>query len=82
VLEKVGGPGEARTPDPLVANQVLSQLSYRPTGALLIVRGKSAVVKRWEVNWRLNYSLNETYISLKSAEHAHHTTAERPDGVA
>ena len=25
-----GGPGEARTPDPLVANQVLSQLSYRP----------------------------------------------------
>src|SRR6266567_6151811 len=25
-----GGPGEDRTPDPLVANQVLSQLSYRP----------------------------------------------------
>jgi hypothetical protein len=25
-----GGPGEVRTPDPLVANQVLSQLSYRP----------------------------------------------------
>ena len=29
--ELLGGPGEARTPDPLVANQVLSQLSYRPT---------------------------------------------------
>ncbi len=27
---KAGGPGEVRTPDPLVANQVLSQLSYRP----------------------------------------------------
>ncbi len=25
-----GGPGEDRTPDPLVANQVLSHLSYRP----------------------------------------------------
>jgi hypothetical protein len=27
----VGGPGEDRTPDPMVANHVLSQLSYRPT---------------------------------------------------
>ena len=26
----IGGPEEARTPDPLNANQVLSQLSYRP----------------------------------------------------
>lgn len=32
ITEKVGGPGEDRTPDPLVANQVLSQLSYRPIG--------------------------------------------------
>lgn len=30
VTRSVGGPGEDRTPDPLVANQVLSQLSYRP----------------------------------------------------
>jgi hypothetical protein len=27
---KVGGPGGVRTPDPMVANHVLSQLSYRP----------------------------------------------------
>ena len=26
----IGGPGEVRTPDPMVANHVLSQLSYRP----------------------------------------------------
>ena len=30
VVEKIGGPGEVRTPDPMVANHVLSQLSYRP----------------------------------------------------
>src|SRR5579859_1111479 len=30
-FEMIGGPGEDRTPDPLVANQVLSQLSYRPS---------------------------------------------------
>ncbi len=28
---RFGGPGEVRTPDPMVANHVLSQLSYRPT---------------------------------------------------
>ena len=27
---RFGGPGEVRTPDPMVANHVLSQLSYRP----------------------------------------------------
>ena len=27
-----GGPDRIRTDDPLVANQMLSQLSYRPTG--------------------------------------------------
>ena len=32
VAEDIGGPEGARTPDPLVANQVLSQLSYRPGG--------------------------------------------------
>ena len=30
VAESVGGPEGARTPDPMVANHVLSQLSYRP----------------------------------------------------
>jgi len=30
VAENIGGPEGARTPDPLVANQVLSHLSYRP----------------------------------------------------
>ena len=29
-FELIGGPGEVRTPDPMVANHVLSQLSYRP----------------------------------------------------
>ena len=32
VLEKFGGDEEDRTPDPLLARQVLSQLSYTPTG--------------------------------------------------
>ena len=31
-LKRFGGPGGVRTPDPMVANHVLSQLSYRPTG--------------------------------------------------
>ena len=35
-IELIGGPGEDRTPDPMVANHVLSQLSYRPTFALSI----------------------------------------------
>ncbi len=39
VTRKIGGPGEARTPDPLVANQVLSQLSYRPASTLHFTRG-------------------------------------------
>jgi hypothetical protein len=30
VINSIGGPEGIRTPDPLVANQVLSQLSYRP----------------------------------------------------
>ena len=42
----VGGPEGARTPDPLVANQVLSQLSYRPARtALLILTGNLLIVK-------------------------------------
>jgi hypothetical protein len=46
VVEKVGGPEGARTPDPLVANQVLSQLSYRPAQSLLfIVTGNLEIVK-------------------------------------
>ena len=31
--ERVGGDEEDRTPDPLLARQVLSQLSYTPTGS-------------------------------------------------
>jgi hypothetical protein len=31
VIEKIGGRGGARTPDPLLAKQALSQLSYTPT---------------------------------------------------
>ena len=38
-MADVGGPEGARTPDPLVANQVLSQLSYRPTSRLQFTRG-------------------------------------------
>jgi hypothetical protein len=30
-LRKIGGAEEARTPDPLLAKQVLFQLSYSPT---------------------------------------------------
>ena len=33
--EKLGGDEEDRTPDPLLARQVLSQLSYTPTVARL-----------------------------------------------
>ena len=38
LIEKglVGGPGEDRTPDPMVANHVLSQLSYRPFRVTLL----------------------------------------------
>ena len=32
-LKRVGGDEEDRTPDPLLARQVLSQLSYTPTGS-------------------------------------------------
>ena len=32
-FKRVGGDEEDRTPDPLLARQVLSQLSYTPTGS-------------------------------------------------
>ncbi len=35
--EKLGGRGGIRTPDPLLAKQMLSQLSYTPTGGCNIV---------------------------------------------
>ncbi len=42
-----GGPEGIRTPDPLVANQVLSQLSYRPIKrSKFIVNGKCHTVKQ------------------------------------
>ena len=45
----IGGPGEVRTPDPMVANHVLSQLSYRPivpynhTGREILIRQAKGV---------------------------------------
>ena len=43
MIKKFGGDEENRTPDPLLARQVLSQLSYTPTDAWLplIKRGMS-----------------------------------------
>ena len=43
MIKKFGGDEENRTPDPLLARQVLSQLSYTPTDAWLplIERGVS-----------------------------------------
>ena len=43
MIKKFGGDEENRTPDPLLARQVLSQLSYTPTDARLplIERGVS-----------------------------------------
>jgi hypothetical protein len=35
--KKVGGRGRARTADPLLAKQVLSQLSYTPTVGLTLI---------------------------------------------
>ena len=42
-MEEIGGADRDRTDDPLVANQVLSQLSYSPTS---VVSGQLAVVSR------------------------------------
>ena len=42
---KVGGRGRDRTGDPLLAKQVLSQLSYTPT-ALFILRHAARLVKK------------------------------------
>ena len=36
-VSKIGGDDGNRTHDPLLAGQVLSQLSYTPTGTLLII---------------------------------------------
>ena len=35
MIKKFGGDEENRTPDPLLARQVLSQLSYTPTDVLI-----------------------------------------------
>jgi hypothetical protein len=37
VIEKTGGREEIRTPDPLLAKQVLSQLSYTPAVGLTLI---------------------------------------------
>ena len=43
---KFGGDEENRTPDPLLARQVLSQLSYAPKTDVLMIPKKQAFVKR------------------------------------
>ena len=37
-LKRLGGDEEARTPDPLLAKQVLYQLSYTPTSEVVFAR--------------------------------------------
>ena len=54
--KRSSGDGEIRTHDPLLARQVLSQLSYTPTGAthrlLWWLSGKHSLILRNEVGWR------------------------------
>ena len=38
MIKKFGGDEENRTPDPLLARQVLSQLSYTPIVSLIFLR--------------------------------------------
>ena len=45
MIEKIGGRDRVRTCDPLLAKQVLSQLSYTPTEANLINSKASAAVR-------------------------------------
>jgi hypothetical protein len=45
VIEKIGGRDRVRTCDPLLAKQVLSQLSYTPTVAIAINSNASAAVR-------------------------------------
>ena len=45
VIEKIGGRDRVRTCDPLLAKQVLSQLSYTPTVASFINSKASAAVR-------------------------------------
>jgi hypothetical protein len=45
VIEKIGGRDRVRTCDPLLAKQVLSQLSYTPTVANAINSNASAAVR-------------------------------------
>jgi hypothetical protein len=46
VIEKIGGRDRVRTCDPLLAKQVLSQLSYTPTaGSAIDVKAFAAVRK-------------------------------------
>ena len=55
-FKRFGGDEEDRTPDPLLARQVLSQLSYTPTG-----------YARLQV--RLRYSLKILLQTLKIKQH-------------
>ena len=50
---KFGGDEENRTPDPLLARQVLSQLSYTPTGIALTPFQDGKVCHR-NFKWRLD----------------------------
>ena len=49
-MELVGGPGEDRTPDPMVANHVLSQLSYRPNLHIIKLLQITPTCQFW-VHW-------------------------------
>ena len=42
--ESNGGAEEIRTPDPLLAKQVLYQLSYSPTSRIILQQGNSAQI--------------------------------------
>ena len=80
LIEKglVGGPGEVRTPDPMVANHVLSQLSYRPTRTLsLIVTGICVIVNP---SWALpSPGASEGFAPLgKDRMHSWERVAEKP----
>ena len=55
ILAEIGGPGRDRTGDPLLAKQVLSQLSYTPTVEVTLIlkhfRARRNPFLRFSVIW-------------------------------